>query len=298
LGLKDNIDDERNRRDKIIMDSSKQPIKRKRGRPRKNVERDDVKTEIKRDKKDENIVLFLALSDEDTSESEDDNRFTVNESDSKKGDIINPLSDSEYDSESNSSDEVFNANNKQLNVKTLIEEVKKRDAIIAHLRVKGGSVLSSYNTTKPNNIHYHCVQVANADTNKVFVPQLTDCSCWWCDNNFDNLPAYLVNYYRNGIYYVFGNFCSFNCGLKYNVKMLKDFKCDTRRSLTLNLRTKVTGEFGHVKLAGDRESLKSKGGRMTIEKFREGFSLISADMIISMPPMIPLVHVIEEGRRE
>jgi len=284
------------------MDSSKQPIKRKRGRPRKNVERIDTKTETKCNKKDENIVLFLALSDEDTTESEDDNRFTVNDSDPKSRTRIDPLSDSENDSDEGSdsdrSDEIFNVNNKQLNVKTLIEEVKKRDAIISHLRSKGGSVLSSYNTTKPNNIHYHCVQIAHTDTNKIFVPQTTDCECWWCDNDFDNLPAYIVNYYRGGIYYVFGNFCSFNCALKYNIKMLKDFKCDTRRALTLSLRMKTTGETGPIKLAGEREMLKAKGGKMAIEKFREGFSLISIDMKISMPPMIPLVHVIEEGRRD
>ena len=282
-----------------LMDSSKQ-IKRKRGRPRKNVERDETKIEPKRDKKDENIVLFLALSDEDTSDSED-NRFTVNDSDPKNGDAIDSLSDSDLGSKSDSesdTDEIFNMGNKQLDMKTLIEEIKKRDAIIEHLRNKGGSVLSSYNTTKPNNIHYHCVQVASSDNGKIFEPAFTDCECWWCDHEFDNLPVYLVNYYRGGIYYVFGNFCSFNCALKYNVKMLKDFKCETRRALTLGLRSKVTGETGPCKFAKDREMLKKKGGKMSIDKFREGFTFISIDMKMSMPPMIPLMHVIEEGKRD
>ena len=111
-----------------LMDSSKQ-IKRKRGRPRKNVERDETKIEPKRDKKDENIVLFLALSDEDTSDSED-NRFTVNDSDPKNGDAIDSLSDSDLGSKSDSesdTDEIFNMGNKQLDMKTLIEEIKKRD---------------------------------------------------------------------------------------------------------------------------------------------------------------------------
>lgn len=290
------------------MDSAKQQIKRKRGRPRKAVEKVEVKPEPKREKNEENIVLFLALSDEETTESEDDNRFTVNDSDPKMGDIIDPLSDSESGSESDISTvgyhrsdgpfNINNMNNKQLDPITLLAELKRRDLIIEHLKSKGESVLSTYNTIKPSNIHYHCVQVAYADNGKIFVPTLTDLACWWCDHKFNNLPVYLVNYYRNGIYYIFGNFCSFNCALKHNVKMLKDFKCDTRKALTLSLRSKITGESGPVKLAGDREELKSKGGKISIEKFRDGFSTLSIDMKMSMPPMIPLVHVIEEGRRD
>jgi len=283
------------------MDSKQQP-KRKRGRPRKNTEKLEAKIDVKRAKKDENIVLFLALSDEESSKSnsEDDNRFTVNDSEPNNRTTIYPLTDCESDS--NSEAEYHDGLNlkptSEMTVKSLVEEVKKRDIIIAHLRSKGGSVLSSYNTAKPTNINYHCVQVADSDTGKSFVPETTDCDCWWCDEQFDNLPAYLVNYYRNGIYYIFGNFCSFNCALKYNIKLLKDFKCDTRRALTLSLRMKVTGETGCIKLAGDRELLKSKKGNLTIEQFREGFSIVSTDMKLSMPPMIPLVHVIEEIKRD
>ncbi|VBB18260.1 hypothetical protein YASMINEVIRUS_723 [Yasminevirus sp. GU-2018] len=272
---------------------SRQPVKRKRGRPRKNAEKVEPKPEQKKEKKDENIVLFLALSDEESNDSEEDNRFTVNDDTAtNKGRVVESLSDSDE------SDEVFNVNNKQLTVKTLIEEIKKRDAIIANLRSKGGSVLSSYNSTKHSNINYHCVQVANMETGKEFVPTETECKCWWCDETFDNLPAYIVNYLRGGVYYVFGNFCSFNCALKYNIKMLKDFKCNTRHALTNNLRIKVTGETGPIKLAGDRELLRSKGGKCSVEKFREGFSVVTSEMRMNIPPIIPLVHVIEEGRRD
>lgn len=80
--------------------------------------------------------------------------------------------------------------------------------------------------------------------------------------------------------------------------MLKDFKCNTRHALTNSLRIKVTGITTPIKFAGDRELLKAKGGKITIEKFREGFSVISSNLRINMPPLIPLVHVIEERRRD
>lgn len=281
------------------MDSGKQLVKRKRGRPRKNAEKIEQKPkDEKKEKKDENIVLFLALSDEESEDSGDsgeDNRFTVNDTETKN-DVVDSISDSDTNSEESGG--VFNASNKQLTVKMLIEEVKKRDHIIASLRNKGGSVLSSYTASKPSNINYHCVQMVNTDTGKNFVPKSTQCECWWCDDTFDDLPAYIVNYYRDGAYYVFGNFCSFNCALKYNIKMLKDFKCNTRHALTNSLRIKVTGITTPIKFAGDRELLKAKGGKITIEKFREGFSVISSNLRINMPPLIPLVHVIEERRRD
>src|SRR6185503_9004187 len=111
-----------------------------------------------------------------------------------------------------------NINNKQLTIEMLLDELKKRDTLIDSLRKKSSS-LSSYTASRASSISYHCVQVANISTGQKFVPTLTDDECWWCDESFDNLPAYIVNYYRNDIYYVFGNFCSFNCALKYNIKM-------------------------------------------------------------------------------
>jgi hypothetical protein len=289
------------------MDSAKQLIKRKRGRPRKNAEKVEEKvSDEKKEKKDGNIVVFLALSDEENKDDEsdnpqnsndsgEDNRFTVNDTETKN-DVVDSISDSDEDStESNG---VFNVNNKQLTVKMLIDEVKKRDAIIANLRSKGGSVLSTYTASKASNINYHCVQMANSDNEKIFTPKLTTCKCWWCDESFDDLPAYIVNYYRYNVYYVFGNFCSFNCALKYNIKMLKDYKCSTRHALTNSLRIKVTGDTTPIKFAGDRELLKSKGGKYSIEKFREGFTVISLNFQMNMPPIIPLVHVIEEGRKD
>ena len=288
------------------MDSEKQTTKRGRGRPRKNMESSEQKTkEEKKEKKDENIVLFLALSDEKSEDSGEDNRFTVNDTETKN-DAMDSISDSDTNSNeisnvlsignSNNFGNSDKSNNKQLTVKMLIEEVKKRDVIIANLKNKTGSVLSNYATNKSSNINYHCVQTIHADTEKSFVPKVTDCECWWCDHTFNNLPAYIVNYYRSSTYFVFGNFCSFNCALKYNIKMLKDFKCDTRHALTNNLRIKVTNSSKPIKFAQERELLKSKGGKLTIEEFRHGFSVITENFKINMPPLIPLVHVIEDGR--
>ena len=275
--------------------TSKSIIKRKRGRPRKNIEKEIQHNRIKKNekKKDENIVLFLALSDNESNKSEDENRFTVHDTET-----ANKIVDSISDSDENDSMSEFNIDNKHLNVKMLIDEIKKRDKIIINLRNKLGGNGDNCTANKPLTINYHCVQLSNVDKNNKFIPKETEYDCWWCDEQFENLPAYLVNNYKNGIYYIFGNFCSFNCALKYNSKMLNDNKTSTRYALTNNLRIKVTGVNTPIKMAGDRELLKSKGGLYTIEKFRDGFNCISSQLRINMPPLIPLLHVIEEDKRD
>lgn len=348
------------------MDSNRQPIKRKRGRPRKNIEKPELKQEIH--KKENSIVLFLALSDEESDESEysnnnnnsynnnqnikddnsSDNNFVVNSNPKKKGIFMPHLSDidtSNFNSNSNSKSKSKskligkgnllvsdkdtdtdmntdsdmntdtdtdmdihtnldtkndNSDKNKISIVSLMDEIKKRDTIIAKLRNNTSNTntfntTSSYNPIKRANIRYHHTHLADADNGKMFEPALTNEECWWCDYVFDNLPAYLVNNYKNGVYYVFGNYCSFNCSFKYNLKMLKDFKCNTRHALTNNLRMKVTGESGPIRLAGERELLKTK--QCTISEFRSGFSVIKPEMKINIPPMIPLIHVIEEGKK-
>ncbi len=296
---------------------------KKRGRPRKNIEKSKPVSK-NGENKEENIVCFLALSDDDVSDDDsvsdasnasnasnaseessetsgEDNRFTVNDTEtkhsanSKKRNTA--LSISESGSESDSSSEIFGPN-RCTNIKTLIEEIKKRDVIINNLRGKGAGILSTYTATRQNNIDYHCTIVANNETGTVFTPKQTGLHCWWCDHGFDSLPVYIPNQYKNGIYYVFGNFCSFNCAGKYNNAMLNDYKYQTRYSLLQNLKIKITGSTQPIKFAPQRELLNTKGGPYTIEQFRKGFTICSLDLHMNMPPLMPLVHTIEEKVRD
>jgi hypothetical protein len=271
--------------------------KKRRGRPPKNAQKveNEQNTTITAE---ENIVVRLALSDSEEDESGDDNHFTVNDEVPSKNhsSAIKPLSDADDSlntsmliSGSNDSSKYYSAST----VKTLIEEVKKRDRIIEALKSRTGSGGSSQKNPKRIRISYHHTEVIDVDTNNKFVPKCTDFKCWWCSETFDNLPAYIVQFYRNGIYYVFGNFCGFNCALKYNVRMLNDYKCATRHALTLSLKAKTTGDSNPIRLAGDSEMLESKGGIVSIDKFRDGFTVITDEMRMNLPPLIPLVHTIE-----
>ena len=233
--------------------------KKRRGRPRKTLD----KIEIPKVIKDENIVVYFALSDETNEETDDDNCFTANDDINDKDVELNTVSETEP------------TTHYQSIIKKLTDEIKTKDKIIAALKSK-----PKIRSTKT----YNYINYSDA----TFEPKNNNFKCWWCDDYFDNLPAYIINYLRNDIYYVFGNFCSFNCALKYNVKMLNDFKCRTRHALTNSFRVKVTNNDQQIKLAGERETINTKGGQYSIDEFRNGFSIITESMRMNMPKITSL----------
>jgi len=283
---------------------------RKRGRPPKPNGKPIIHSGKKKDT--ENIVLFLALteSDSDTNHNSEANNFTVNDTEfdgisrlsnitksEKQTDITvnkksNILSITDSDNDSDSSDDFLTK--QTFNPQILIEEIKKRDTIIHNLKNKIGNT----NLTNNTNVNYHSTIVADIDSMVVFKPHPTDIHCWWCDHQFTTIPIYIPSSYKNGVYYVFGNFCSFNCAGRYNFQMLNDYKCATRNALLHNLKEKMTGVSEKIRFAPMRELLNSKGGTMTIEEFRRGFLKLNLDKLLSMPPLIPMIHTVENVGRE
>jgi len=292
---------------------------RKRGRPPKPLGKPQLH-EGKKKKDTENIVLFLALTESDNDKEidkgndrenySDTNNFTVNDTDvdrfntnqsmekdkslknSQHNKISNILSVTESDDDSGSSDDFLT--HKSFNPQILIEEIKKRDQIIYNLKNKIGQSSISNKTT----INYHSTIVADTDKGVVFKPHLTNIHCWWCDHQFVTIPVYIPTSYKNGIYFVFGNFCSFNCAGRYNATMLTDYKCASRNAMLHRMKEKITGLVEKIRFAPMRELLNSKGGKLTIEEFRKGFLKINPDILLSMPPLIPMMHTMENVGRE
>ena len=224
----------------------------------------------------------------DSDDSDSDSVYT--DIDDDKNEDILPIDYSQF-------------NTKDHDVLLLLKHIRRRDAIIAKLtkeisgprrRVATGKInplQSIRGVSKGNNIEYHCT-IRDCDNNNLIIPGPTDLDCWWCDHGFDTNPIYIPQMYRDDTYYVFGNFCSFNCAYKYNSE-LTDSKTRTRKALLSNLKDKMLGVDYEVKLADKRELLKSKGGPMSIEEFREGFLPSAKSIEMDIPPMIPMTHVIK-----
>jgi hypothetical protein len=147
--------------------------------------------------------------------------------------------------------------------------------------------------------YYNRVNIVDLTGKRIRIKR-TKIRCWWDCHEFDNLPAFLPELYRNNTYYVIGCFCSFNCALAYNLYYLRDAKIAHRKSLVYKLYRQITGG----KYAGDnkdviyeappKEILTSFGGPMTIEEYRQNFVPINREYITYLPPIRPINIVLEE----
>jgi hypothetical protein len=294
-------------------------IKRKRGRPRKIV--DEPIKDIKKEE-DDNIILYLAFNkknrnnadkklnktnkseinmqsdnivDDDTEIME--NRFEDNDTSSIDSEQI----DNDYRISQKKTQKISEKAKKNNDISGLIMDIQKKDETIMTLKKKLSSMKiakENLNLTKKSKISYHCTQVKKLNETKNFTPKNTDIHCWWCDYPFDNLPVYLPSSYSDGTFNVFGNFCSFNCAMRYNNERCSDYKCKARNSLLHNMKYKMTGFNTPIKPADDRELLQSKGGPLSITKYRSNFEVPSLNIKLDMPPVIPLVHTITKSITE
>ena len=135
--------------------------------------------------------------------------------------------------------------------------------------------------------------------NNVLIPKKTNICCFYCTCQFDWLPTYLPEKYSNGIFYVSGCFCSFNCKASYNLK-LGDSKVWERYSLIKQLyyminkdKIKSISDI-EINLAGPVELLDKFGGPMSITEFRKNSKILGREYHKLIPPFSPIMVVFEE----
>ena len=94
--------------------------------------------------------------------------------------------------------------------------------------------------------------------------------CWWCCHPWDgdvlHMP-YKIEPKTNN-YLTMGQFCSWSCMKSFNMDKNGLHKGSTINGLITTLHKKMTGKFKLLKLAPSRYTLKSFGGKLSIEEFR------------------------------
>jgi hypothetical protein len=133
----------------------------------------------------------------------------------------------------------------------------------------------------------------------------TNINCWWCCHKFDTVPIGLPEKYINDAFHLYGCFCSFNCAQAYNLQM-NDQKIWERYSLLNFLKKKICDNNSHILYknfdficpAPPRQALDIFGGPMTIEEYRNSMYILSKDYNYILPPMIPLIGILENIPQE
>jgi hypothetical protein len=255
-------------------------VPKKRGRPKKNTTmppRNDssIIGEKKKDFDDE-IILHIPLYDVETPDS---NTKVISVDDQ-----INISSSSSSDC-------------KNISIEELITELKKKDVIIKKLKKSLSDGHLSHDitslATKDNKKHYLDIKLINVVDGKLIIADKTDIACWWCTYNFDTTPCFIPERYVNNKYYVFGCFCSFSCAYAYNQNM-NDYKVHVRNSLLNQMYSTIFEIKTPIPIAPPKEMLEKFGGELTIEQFRDPALLIKKEFRITIPPMVPLIPIIDE----
>lgn len=281
--------------------SSLNKSEKRRGRPPKNVTISKVK-KIEKKTDDEQLVLYLPSFDDEQSEKmslirkdvdlQTENNFTSSDSCSEEDEKFSHLTDK------NNSDEIDSFDKKKINLEKLLEEIQKRDSMIntLKLKLKDKSIFNenTLTMTKENKKQLINLNLISINKNKINICEKTNISCWWCTYNFDTQPLFMPDHYKNNMYYVFGNFCSFACMLGYNENM-DDYRKSVRTALIKQLYREIFNcDDMNIKSAGPRELLDKFGGPMSITKYRDANNVSRKTFKITIPPQIPLISDLEE----
>ena len=282
---------------------------KRRGRPPKNlVPPKPIKETTTRGQTEEQLVLYLPNFDDDQSERSERRLISKDTETEKNNFTSNSESDEDPDREQykfnhltdkcdSDSDVNKSSNNLNKSIEKLLEELHRRDDIIQNLksRIKDKSLFNdnALTLTKQNKKHLINIGLISINKNKINICEKTNIVCWWCTYNFDTQPLCMPDHYKNGFYYVFGNYCSFACMLAYNEDM-DDYRKSVRSALIKQLYCEIFQcDEINIKRAGPREILEKFGGIMSINKFRDQ-STVSKVIKMSIPPMIPLISDYEE----
>lgn len=135
-------------------------------------------------------------------------------------------------------------------------------------------------------------QVLPGYTKELYINDYSSCKlCWNCCHEFSNQSTCIPLKYLNNVFYIYGHFCSHECGARYIFDNFNDKnKWDIYSLLNLynNLSNNTFNE--KVKPAPNKLLLKNFGGKMDIKDYRLTKKIFS----LELPPIIPIEHTISE----
>ena len=124
------------------------------------------------------------------------------------------------------------------------------------------------------------------------LPEKTDIACFWCVHAFDHQPCIIPEREVHGVYNVYGNFCSPECGVAYLLKEGIDPHVRWERMALLHRLYDRQG-IGQIFPAPARECLTVFGGPMSIDVFRATLLSKKVRVDLHMPPMVSILGSID-----
>ena len=115
--------------------------------------------------------------------------------------------------------------------------------------------------------------------------------CWNCCHPFHEMVHGLPLKYSNGVFYVYGDFCSLECAARYSSEYFKETNFENMTLLNLYNST-INKTEKSIQPAPNKLVLKLFGGDLTIDEYRNSFSKPNIHDI-KLPPILPIKHTID-----
>jgi hypothetical protein len=115
--------------------------------------------------------------------------------------------------------------------------------------------------------------------------------CWNCCHTFHSHIHGIPMKYLHGIFYVYGDFCSLECGCRYAHDNLTDYNFEEIFSLINLYSNIIIDKKEKIEMAPNRLLLNAFGGPLTIDEYRARNIL---NYEIRIPPILPINHSVNK----
>ena len=122
------------------------------------------------------------------------------------------------------------------------------------------------------------------------LPESVEAACFWCAGCFEGRPVVLPTLEENGLYKVYGNFCTLSCSLSYLLNEQVDPQVRWERQALLH---RMYSQTSSINPAPPRESLKFFGGSLTHEQYRNVIDKKELRIDSHLPPVISILATLD-----
>lgn len=122
------------------------------------------------------------------------------------------------------------------------------------------------------------------------LPGSVDAACFWCAGCFEGRPVVLPTMEEDGVYKVYGNFCTLSCSLSYLLNEHIDPQVRWERQALLH---RMYSQVSSIHPAPPRESLKYFGGSFTHDQYRGIIEKKQLRIDTHLPPVISILATLD-----
>jgi hypothetical protein len=127
------------------------------------------------------------------------------------------------------------------------------------------------------------------------LPEKTDIHCFWDCHEFGGMPCVIPSQIVDGVWKVYGNFCSPNCAVAYLFSQRLDANEQWERYSKLNrlYHNFCTSATQGIPAAPAREVLRIFGGALDITEYRNMLVKPTIRVDVLVPPMVSIIQTMD-----